>query len=193
MVFIRIQLTEGDNSGYYCTVMLDQLPEFIDPVVFTERQSRLQGRLGLQRLERLSDILFNEEGELKIDLQFYKQGKVPVIEGRIEGEITLTCQSCMEALSWSVDKAVSIGMVQTIEQADRLAGDLEPMMVSEQKMSLPGFIEDEVIISLPDFPKHAHECLQYESPIKPAEPRKIKQESDNPFAVLATLKNTGDQ
>jgi uncharacterized protein len=47
--------------------------------------------------------------ELKVDLQFYKEGKVPVIEGRIEGHITLACQSCMEALDWSVDKKQNIG------------------------------------------------------------------------------------
>ncbi|RLA25677.1 MAG: metal-binding protein [Gammaproteobacteria bacterium] len=173
--------------------MLDQLPEFIDPVVFAERQSRLQGCLGLQRLDRLSDFLFDTEGELRIDLQFYKEGKVPVIEGRIEGYVTLTCQSCLKALSWSVDKPVKIGMVQTIEQADRLADEFEPLMLAEHKMSLPGIIEDEVLISLPDYPRHAHECLQYQPDVPFAEPEKNKQESDNPFAVLATLKNTGDQ
>ncbi len=173
--------------------MLDQLPELIDPVVFAERQSNIKGYLGLQRLERLGTLLFDKTGELKVDLQFYKEGKVPVIEGRIEGPITLACQSCMEALDWSVDKSVKIGMVQTIEQADRLTDEFEPLMVSDEKMSLPGLIEDEVLISLPDFPRHAHKCLHYEPAVKLAEPKINEQEPDNPFAVLATLKNTGDQ
>ena len=73
--------------------MSDQLPELIDPVVFAERQSHILGRLSLQRLDRLSETLFNKEGELEVDLQFYKEGKVPVIEGRIKGHITLICQS----------------------------------------------------------------------------------------------------
>ena len=173
--------------------MSDQLPELIDPVVFAERQSHVQGSLGLQRLDRLSDMLFDKKGELEVDLQFYKEGKVPVIEGHIEGHIILTCQSCLEALDWNVNKLVKIGMVQTIEQADRLQDGFEPLMVADEKMSLPGLIEDEVLISLPDFPRHAHECLQYEPAVKLAEPRINKPESDNPFAVLATLKNTGDQ
>jgi len=173
--------------------MLDQLPELIDPVVFSERQSNIKGCLGLQRLERLGTLLFDKTGELKVDLQFYKEGKVPVIEGRIEGHITLACQSCMEALDWSVDKSVKIGMVQTIEQADRLTDEFEPLMVSDEKMSLPGLVEDEVLISLPDFPRHAHKCLHYEPAVKLAEPKINEHEPDNPFAVLATLKNTGDQ
>lgn len=173
--------------------MLDQLPELIDPVVFAERHSHLKGLLGLERLDRLADFLFNKKGELAVDLQFYKQGKVPVIEGRIEGQLILTCQSCLKALSWSVDKPVKIGMVQTIEQADLLASEFEPMMVADEKMSLPGIIEDEVLISLPDYPRHENECLQYEPAVKRVEPKKIEQKPNNPFAVLATLKNTGDQ
>jgi len=173
--------------------MLDQLPELIDPVVFAERHSHLLGRLSLQRLDRLADFLFDKNGELKVDLQFYKQGKVPVIEGRIEGHLFLTCQSCLKVLPWSVNKTVKIGMVQTIEQADRLESEYEPLMVADEKMSLPGIIEDEVLISLPDYPRHENECLQYEPAVKLDEPKEKEQESDNPFAVLATLKNTGDQ
>jgi uncharacterized protein len=173
--------------------MLDQLPELIDPVVFAERRSHIVGHLGLQRLSRLGEFLFNKEGELQVDLQFYKQGKVPVIEGRIEGHLILTCQSCMQVLAWSVNKTVKIGMVQTIEQADCLEDDLEPLMVADNKMSLPAIIEDEVIIALPDYPRHETECLQYASTEKLPEPQIEEQEPDNPFSVLAKLKITGDQ
>ena len=173
--------------------MSDQIPELIDPVVFAERQSSIQGLLGLQRLDRLADMLFDKQGELKVDLYFYKQGKVPVIEGRLQGHINLICQSCLETLDWNVDKIVKIGMVQTIEQADRLQDGLEPLMVAEEKISLPGLIEDEVIISLPDYPRHEDQCLQHKANVPPAEAKTIKQESDNPFSVLAKLKITGDQ
>ena len=173
--------------------MLDQLPELIDPVVFAERHSHLQGQLSVQRLDRLADFLFDKKGELNVDLQFYKDGKVPVIEGRLEGHLNLTCQSCLKILLWNVDKFVKIGMVQTIEQADSLAGEFEPLIISDEKMSLPGIVEDEVLLSLPDYPRHENECLQYEPAEKLVEPKEIEQEPDNPFAILATLKITGDQ
>jgi len=174
--------------------MLDRLPELIDPVVFAERRSHLVGTLELQRLERLADLLFDKEGGLNVDLQFYKEGRVPIIEGRIEGHLTLTCQTCLQELPWTIDKSVKIGMVQTIEQADRLEDGFEPLVVSDQKMSLPAIVEDEVLIALPDFPRHKSSCIQYSS-TEPLveEPEEIKQESDNPFSVLAKLKITGDQ
>jgi len=172
--------------------MLDQLPELIDPVVFAERQSHLLGHIKVRRLERLAEFLFSNKGELRVDLQFYKEGKVPAIEGSIEGHLILTCQSCLQALEWTVNKSVKIGMVQTIEQADRLQEGFEPMMVADNKMLLSIIIEDEVLISLPDYPRHENECLQYQPAEKPAESKEIEPEPDNPFAVLATLKITGD-
>ncbi len=173
--------------------MLDQLPDFIDPVVFAERQSHLVGRIGVQRFHRLTDFLFNQEGELNVDLQFYKEGKVPVIEGNIQGDLALVCQKCLQALSWAVDKNVKVGMVQTIEQADRLAEGLEPMVVKGDSMLLAAIVEDEVLLSLPDYPKHESPCIEYEVSERLTLPEENKQESEHPFSVLAQLKNIGDQ
>jgi uncharacterized protein len=172
--------------------MLDQLPELIDPVVFAERTSHLVGSVKFQRMNRLSELLFDKEGELKVDLHFYKEGKVPIIEGHIEGHLNLICQTCLQSLPWSVRKEVKIGMVQTIEQADRLKGGLEPMIVTEGKVSFPGIIEDEVIIALPDYPRHTEACMQYTN-VEFVEPEISENEPSNPFSVLAKLKNTGAQ
>jgi len=173
--------------------MLDQLPDFIDPVVFAERQSHLVGCIGVQRFQRLADFLFNQEGELNVDLQFYKEGKVPVIEGRIQGDLALVCQKCLQSLSLSVDKVVKVGMVQTIEQADRLEEGFDPMVVKGERMLLAAIVEDEVLLSLPDYPKHENQCIEYKVSEILADPEESKQESDNPFSVLAQLKNIGDQ
>jgi len=172
--------------------MLDQLPELIDPVVFAERTSHLVGAVKLHRMSRLSDFLFEKEGDLKVDLHFYKEGKVPTIEGHIEGHLNLICQSCLKSLPWEVHKQVKIGMVQTIEQADRLEAGLEPLVITEERMSFPSMVEDEVIISLPDYPRHAEPCMEYTN-VKFVEPEEIEETSDNPFSVLAKLKNTGAQ
>jgi len=172
--------------------MLDQLPELIDPVVFAERTSHLVGSVKFQRMDRLSEFLFDKEGGLDVDLHFYKEGKVPTIEGHIEGHLSLICQTCLQALPWDVRKEVKIGMVQTIEQADRLEDGLEPMVITEGKMSFPGMVEDEVIIALPDYPRHTENCMQYTN-VEFVAPEKTGNEPDNPFSVLAKLKNTGAQ
>jgi len=172
--------------------MLDQLPELIDPVVFAERTSHLVGEVKFQRMNRLSEFLFDKEGSIKVDLHFYKEGKVPTIEGHIEGHLNLICQSCLQSLPWDVYKKVNIGMVQTIEQADRLEEGLEPLVITEGKMSFPGIVEDEVIIALPDFPRHAESCMQYTN-VEFVESEVVEDEPDNPFSVLAKLKNTGAQ
>lgn len=174
--------------------MLDYLLDLTESVVFSERQRYLQAHLGLQCFERLADILFDNKGEIKVALQFYKKGKMPVVEGHITGQISLICQSCLEALDWSIDQSIKIAMVQTIEQANCLADEFEPFIVANEKILLSRLIEDEVLICLPDYPRHTHECLQYQPAVKLVESNIIQQQkSANPFAALAKLKMTGDQ
>ena len=186
------QLTKRYENGYYCTDMLDQLPELIDPVVFAERTSHLVGIVKFQRMNRLSEFLFDKEGDMKVDLHFFKEGKVPTIEGHIEGHLNLICQTCLQSLPWDVSKDVKIGMVQTMEQADRLEKGLEPLIITEGKVSFPSIVEDEVIIALPDYPRHAEPCMQYTN-VAFVEPDVDETKPDNPFSVLAKLKNTGAQ
>jgi uncharacterized protein len=143
-------------------------------------------------MNRLSEFLFDKEGGLTVDLHFYKEGKVPTIEGHIEGHLNLICQTCLQSLPWDVRKEVNIGMVQTMEQADRLADGIDPLVITEGKVSFPGIVEDEVIIALPDYPRHAEPCMQYTN-VEFVEPEISKDEPDNPFSVLAKLKNTGAQ
>jgi uncharacterized protein len=189
---MRGLLTKKGAIGYYYTVMLDQLPELIDPVVFAERTSHLVGSVKFQRMNRLSELLFDKEGEIKVDFHFYKEGKVPTIEGHIEGHLNLICQTCLQSISWNIRKAIKIGMVQSIEQADRLDDSLDPMVVTKGKISLPCIVEDEVMIALPDYPRHTESCMQYTN-IEFVEPTIKANAADNPFSVLAKLKNTGVQ
>lgn len=174
--------------------MLSKLPELVDPVVFAERQSHVVATLDIKRLKRLSELLDSTEGHLDVDWQFYKEARVPKIEGHIRGHLSLICQNCLGPVEWPLDKLVKIGMVQSLEQADQFEEDLEPLLVSGEKMSLPDIIEDEVLMSLPDYPRHKQDCSRYKIPESLVESEDTEQKpAANPFAVLAQLKNSGDQ
>jgi len=83
-------------------------------------------------------------------------------------------------------------LVNSLEQADRLASDCEPLILEDDKISLNELVEDELLLALPDFPRHDYPCIDREG-VKPAVHDIDEQiRSNNPFAVLAKLKNTGD-
>jgi uncharacterized protein len=90
---------------------------------------------------------------------------------------------------------VNLVVVKSIEQAERLSGEYEPLMLEDEKIPLHELVEDELLLVLPDFPRHEEECKPYKhstEAIKPVAIDSQQSQSNNPFSVLAQLKNIGD-
>jgi len=174
--------------------MLDRLPVLINPLSFSDKGKVLVGSIEISELTRLSDVLFDNSGIVEVNFSFNREGRVPTIQGEIKADLMLECQSCSKKLDWSINSIIKLGIVQSLEQADRLASDCEPLMLETEKISLNDLIEDELLLALPDFPKHDYECvgrggIEFDALEEEIEPQ---VETNNPFSVLAKLKNTGD-
>lgn len=169
--------------------MIDKLPDFIDPLIFANRQRQLTGAIALNKLSRLNNILCNNDSDLSIDLSFSKnnQGLV-VIGGMIQAQLNVECQRCLESMDLPLKLTINIAVVNSLAQADLLAGEYDPFISTEKKMSLTQLIEDEILLALPDFPRHQQACLSYFDNLTKNQPAP----SNHPFSILAQLKNTGD-
>jgi uncharacterized protein len=68
------------------------------------------------------------------------------------------------------------------------------LMVEEEKILLNKIIEDEILLTLPAFPKHQHACSVQKTDDNSVELLVNDGQSSpkNPFSVLAKLKHTGD-
>jgi uncharacterized protein len=108
--------------------------------------------------------------------------------------LELECQNCLEAVDWPIDCTIKLGIVTSMDQADRLPEDYEPLMVEEEKILLKNIIEDEILLILPAFPKHQHACFVQKTDNNSVDPLVNDEQSsaENPFSILAKLKNTGD-
>ena len=175
--------------------MLDRLPILINPISFSERGKRLSGTIEISELTRLSEALADNSGKVALEFSFNKEGRVPTIQGEIKANLILECQSCLENIDWPVKVNIKLGIVQSLEQADRLASDCEPLMLETEKISLNDLVEDELLLALPDFPRHKQHCVDkhgIEEVFEITEKNDEQLKADNPFSVLAKLKNTGD-
>lgn len=172
--------------------MLDRLPVYIQPVSFSERGKRFSGVVEISALTRLSEMLQDTAGVVEADVSFEKEGRSPTIKGNVKADLKLECQTCLGQVVLSINKDFKLGFVMSLEQADRLPSDCEPFIMEDEKVSLFDLIEDEVLLALPDIPKHDYDCAKREEDnvetVKDGEQKK----SNNPFSVLAKLKNTGD-
>ena len=172
--------------------MLDRLPVLIDPVNFSERGKRLSGAIEISELTRLSDMLLDNSGVVEIDLSFDKEGRLSTIQGEIKANLSVECQSCLKQLVLPISRHFKLGLVSSMEQADRLASDCEPLILEDQKISLNALVEDELLLALPDFPRHDYQCVDRDKMQPAVNDFEEQIKSDNPFSVLAKLKNTGD-
>ncbi|MGZ9002140.1 MAG: YceD family protein [Methylophilus sp.] len=175
--------------------MLDRLPEYIDPLQLADKRGALKGQIALNSLDRLAEMLHNDKGYVSVDLFFGREGRLVTIEGHIEANLELKCQNCLQALEWPVKTAVRLGVVTSIDQANRLPEDFEPLLIAGgENILLKNSIEDELILALPAYPKHHHNCFIHNLNNNTVYllVNDDQSPSENPFSILAKLKNTGD-
>ena len=172
--------------------MLDRLPVLIDPVSFSERGKRLCGAIDLSGLTRLSGMLLDNSGVVEVDLSFDKEGRLSTIQGEIKANLIVECQSCLKQLVLPISRDFKLGLVNSLEQADRLASDCEPLILENEKISLNELVEDELLLALPDYPRHEYECVERDEVKSAVKDIDEQLTTNNPFSVLAKLKNTGD-
>jgi uncharacterized protein len=173
--------------------MLNQLPEIIEPLHLADKRGELKGEIAVSCLKRIADMLYDETGVVMVELVFSREGRLAKVEGHIHAVLQLKCQSCLQALTWTVDSAVKLGIVGSFEQANRLPEEYEPLLVETDSIRLLDMIEDEMLLSLPTYPKHQHSCFvgTTDNSKTTIAARDTESASKNPFSILATLKNTG--
>jgi uncharacterized protein len=171
-----------------------RLPEYIDPLQLADKRGELKGQLPISGLDRLGDLLATDTGSVTVELYFSREGRLPKIDGEISAVLHLQCQKCLLPVIWPVKHTVRLGIVKTIEQANRLPEDVEPLLLETDTVHLKDIIEDELLLTLPAYPKHQHDCLALLGDVKHTDAPTANKppQKPNPFSILANLKNTGD-
>ncbi len=179
-------LTDLYEIIYYSQVMSGRLPIDIDPESLIEKQSELSGILPLSTFVRLSESLTNDQGVVDFNLFFRKEGDIKAIMGHVNATLLVQCQRCLETVSVVVDQDFKLGVVQSDQEAKRLPGYYEPLLLESNQVVLRDIIEDELILAIPDIPKHRDCQPQQKADLR----QQIETEAEpNPFAILAKLKS----
>jgi uncharacterized protein len=132
-------------------------------------------------MDRLADLVIDLQGEVDVELQFGKEGRVPTISGTVGTLLKLECQCCLEPLLWPIHGEVKLGVVGSVDEALSLPDSLEPLLVAVgAEVLLLDIVQDELLLALPCIPQHSY-C-------QPQLPPEAVKERPHPFAALATLK-----
>lgn len=172
--------------------MLAKMPEFIDPILLADRNASIEGELPVSSLDRLAVMLSNDDGNVTVKLFFGKVGKLATVEGHISAILAVKCQRCLEAVEWPISSDIKLGVVSSLELANKLSDGYEPLFLAdEEKIPLKKIVEDELLLGLPDIPKHQHDCIAPNSSKNMSEHlhKAGAVPKENPFSILAELQN----
>ncbi len=166
--------------------MSSRLPDYVDPWRQASLGKAFSGVVRLDELPRLADALVSTQGEARFSLEFYRDEKKRArVRGHVETALQLQCQRCLEPLQLDVDTQMELAVIEVPEEAELLPVECDPV-----------WVEDELILSIPQVPVHGQgECpveLDFESAENLDDFQAQADETDrenNPFAVLAGLKS----
>ncbi len=161
-----------------------RLPDLIDPLYCVDKGRRWRGKISLARMTRLATMIVNPEASAMIDLTFFREGRVAAVTGSVQATLALTCQRCLEPVLISVDQPIQLGVVTSIEEGEALPEPYEPLLLEEEQIRLGSIVEDELILAIPDVPRH-DDCRM----LKVEAGSEEKDRQDNPFTVLANWKS----
>jgi len=136
--------------------MSEQLPKRVDPDRLCDLGKRFAGQIPLVKFQRMADVLAEQDGQVGYELEFFRdEDRRPCIRGRIQSSLRLICQRCLEPMTFLVDKNISLAVVESITEMDRLPEQYEPLLMEEPGVIITmDMIEDELLLVLPLVPKH---------------------------------------
>jgi uncharacterized protein len=154
----------------------------IDSLEFVHAGQEMQGTVSVAQLGRLSESLFDTDGQLNYRLLGgYDAQQRPRLKLSVEGEIHLKCQRCLDKLPYSVAVESSLlvltaGSPAQIVEIDDLDG-----IPADPHTDVWALVEDEVLLAIPFAARHQEGLCG--TMVKIDEDR-----AASPFAVLADFK-----
>jgi uncharacterized protein len=170
--------------------MSPALPDLIDPWRAAENGAIFAGRLPLGGFPRLKGLLLETAGEVVFRLAFGRgDGGVATVTCEAEASLVLRCQRCLDAMERRVGTRVEMILVDGLEEAGRLEDRYEPLLVTGGLIRPRDLIEDELLLGLPQIPKHeGGACLVKTDRVSVAPGGQGDDAGRRPFAVLAAMK-----
>jgi uncharacterized protein len=178
-----IELTCPTYDQYAYMLMSTELPHLIDPWRAADSNAAFDRHLPIAGFERLAGSLADASGEVAFQLCFDRdEAGRAVVRAAVQATLLARCQRCLESVAVQVDSRVLLAVVTDLVSARQLPEQYDPLMAEEGMVRLSDVIEDELLLALPQIPRHAPGACSVAIE-QPAAPRR-----ENPFAVLAKLK-----
>ena len=132
----------------------DGIPLRVKASQAVARHEAFAGSVPLAKLPRLAASLADSSGTLQVELQAMRDEEgQDWLHGEIRGRLPLTCQRGLHAFDWSCDVALSLALVGSEAEEEKLLKDTESYRVEDDELPLRDLVEEEVLLALPMMPR----------------------------------------
>lgn len=132
-----------------------RIDSFVDAVALAQAGSAVQRTYLVEHLPRLAAAGALTGSEIRADLRFSEFDGQPAVDGRLSGQLVLTCQRCMSSVALAVEEQFQV-LVVPQERVDE-PGGYEPFVADPARLDLRWMVEDQALLGLPLVPMHAPE------------------------------------
>ncbi len=173
------------------------LKDCVNPWKAADKCIQVSGRLPVAEMSRLAEALLEKSGEIAVDLEFERnQEKLPFLKGSINGSLVLECQRCLDAMELPLQSAFSLAFKhagRVLDSEDSQSSEhYDFYEVEDEQICLTDVIEDEILLLLPQVPMHMEPSCVIKTEFGDEVAETTVEEKQNPFAVLASLKDKFD-
>lgn len=132
----------------------DGIPLRVKASQAVSRREAFAGSVPLAKLPRLAASLAGSSGTLQVELQATRDDEgQDWLHGEIRGRLPLTCQRGLHIFDWHCDVALSLCLVETEAEEEKLLKDTESYLVEDDELPLRDLVEEEVLLALPMMPR----------------------------------------
>jgi uncharacterized protein len=121
-----------------------------------DRGVTLSGELDIEKLARVSSLLYSTVGSVKATLRFrQRRDGWLASEVELKGAVELVCQRCLEPFRYELADSVNVVVADSDSLPAIVPEGFESFELEGGRLLPAQLLEDELIVAIPLVPKHA--------------------------------------
>lgn len=164
----------------------------VDIYSVAKNRQKINTKIALAQMPELCEFLHEPDlaTELEVEITGIEGAKgLPAALLAVKGMLFMRCVRCMQPYQVDIDNEVPFLFAATEADADRLPVDEDDeweVTVGSEHLNIADWVQEEVILSLPAFPKH-DDCDSPEGITEVQSDDYEQEEKPNPFANLREM------
>ena len=190
----KSSVIQSDNSDSKKAPVSTSMPEHISLDKWADTGYEWAGEVEPRAFERLAATLAaeHEQAKAQLNASLYRRNNVLHLAFTLNGEVWLTCQRCLQPVAIDLSDDYNIALLEDDTQIRLINEEQDYLLLDEiiteqspeRLLPFKKLVEDEILLKIPMAPKHA-DC---EMSVEQFGEIPEEEETENPFAALASLK-----